>query len=48
MIESGVQACNTTEHVFCSMAIINMVVDTLVYLYGHLMTRRSLIQHLLV
>jgi hypothetical protein len=43
MIEYGFRACNITGLVFCSMAIINMVVDTLVYLYGHLMIRRSLI-----
>jgi hypothetical protein len=43
MIEYGFQACNITELVFCSMAIIDMVVDILVYLYGHLMIRRSLI-----
>jgi hypothetical protein len=43
MIEYGFRACNITELVFCSMAIINMVAATLVYLYGHLMIRLSLI-----
>jgi hypothetical protein len=36
MIEYGLQRCSPIEPVFCLMVIVNMVVGSLVYLYGHL------------